>query len=152
MSTEIVWAEIIFLNFLETYITKSKLIKQVWSFKPMWHCKYPVNPWIQNKIRQNVYENVKLWKSRVFIFLHSTVNLSAWRPKDKCYFKFSSPSIDWDSYSRKKKLFFKRTWKMLSKFKKFVRNCQHPILWRNHQNMNFSFCYFLLKYEPRIKN
>ena len=31
-------------------------------------------------------------------------------------------------------------------------NCQHLILSRNHQNMNFSFCYYLLKDEPRIKD
>ena len=40
----------------------------------------------------------------------------------------------------------------MSKFKKSVRNCQHHILWRNHQNINFSYCYFLLKYEPRIND
>ena len=26
-------------------------------------------------------------------FLHSTVNLPAWMPKDKCYFNVVSPSI-----------------------------------------------------------
>ena len=49
-------------------VTKSKLIKQVWSCKPIWYCKYSVNPWIQSKLRLNVYENVKLWKLRVSIF------------------------------------------------------------------------------------
>ena len=41
---------------------------------------------------------------------------------------------------------------MLLKLTKSVRNCQHPILWRNHQNWNLSFRNFLLKYEPRIKD
>ena len=43
-------------------ISKSKVIKQVWSCKPIWHCKYCVNPWIHSKIRRSVYESVKLWK------------------------------------------------------------------------------------------
>ena len=124
-------------------IAKSKLIKQVWSCKLMWHCKCSVHPWIQSKIWWNVCENVKLWKQRVFIFLHSTVNLPAWRPEDKCYVNIFSPSVNWDSYSGKKKLFFKITWQM-SKFSKSVRNFQHPILWRNHQNMKF-FLLLLVK-------
>ena len=48
------------------------------------------------------------------------------------------------------KAFFQNN--MLSKFRKSVMNCEHLILSRNHQNMNFSFCYYLLKDEPRIKD
>ena len=43
-------------------ISKSKVIKQVWSCKSIWHCKYCVNPWIHSKIQRSVYESVKLWK------------------------------------------------------------------------------------------
>ena len=92
-------------------------------------------------------------KSSVCLYsLHSTVNLPAWRPKDRCYFNVVPPSIHWDNYSRKKKCFFKITWQMLLKSKKSVRTCQHPILWHNHQNMNFSFCYFLLNSDPMKGN
>ena len=40
---------------------------------------------------------------------------------------------------------------MLLKLTKSVRNCQHPILWSNHQIWNLSFRDFFLKYEPHIK-
>ena len=34
------------------------------------------------------------YESSVFPYsLHSTVNLPAWRPKDKCYFNVFSPSV-----------------------------------------------------------
>ena len=93
------------------------------------------------------------YENNVFPYsLHSTVNLPAWRPKDICYFNLFSPSIHWDSYSRKNVFFFKITWQMLSKLTKSVRNCEHPILWRNHQNWNLSFHKFLLKHEALIKN
>ena len=46
-----------------------------------------------------------------------------------------SLSINWDNYSQKKKIFF-----------------QNNIDMNLNQNMNFSFCHLLLKYEPRIKD
>ena len=95
--------------------------------------------------------------------------------RHKCYTIVFSPSIHWDNYrggsraaatskmkcfviivngftSERKRFFFKITWQMLSKLTKSMRNCQHPILWRHHQNKNLSFRNFLLKYELRIKD
>ena len=46
-----------------------------------------------------------------------------------------SLSINWDNYSQKKKIFF-----------------QNNIDMNLNQIMNFSFCYLLLKYGPRIKD
>ena len=84
------------------------------------------------------------------ILLKTFVN-RGWRYK--CYFNVFSPSIDWDNYSRKKRFFFfKTTWQMSKLTKSVRRNCQHPILWCNHQNWNLSFRNFLLKYEPCIKD
>ena len=121
----------------------------------MWSCK-PMNPkpWIQSKIWRNVYENVKIWKYRVSIFCTFCCKPSSMRAqRRKCYFNVFSPSIHWDNYSqKKKKIFFKISWQMLSKLTKSVRNCQHPILWCNHRNWNLSSRNFLLKYEPCIKD
>ena len=140
----------------------------------MCHYKYSVNPWIQSKIWLKRIWKCPIIKICVSIFLHSTVKLLAWKPKDNSFMTEAvikakpwsksmdwflydnilrhervnvfSPSIHWDNYSRKKELFLMLKWQMLSKFRKSVRNCQYPILWCNHQNMNFCFCFFLLKY------
>ena len=111
------------------------------------------NPSIQSKIRRNVYENIKIWKQRVSIFCTFYCKPSRMDAEiHNCYFNVFSPSIQWDNYSRKKSFFFKITWQMLSKLTESVRNCQHLILWSNHQNWNLSFRNFLLKYEPHIND
>ena len=92
----------LFFSIFLRVITKSNLIKQVWSCKPMRHCKYSGNPWIHSKTRRNVYKNIKLWKWCAPIFLHSTVHFPAWRTKDKFYFNVFSPSIHWGNCSQKK--------------------------------------------------
>ena len=86
------------------------------------------NPWIQNKIRLSVYENVKIWNS---VFPYSLHRLQ----RHKCYFNVFSPSLHSDNYSRNN--YSRITWQILSKLTKYVRNCQHPILCRNHQNWSF---------------
>ena len=132
MSTKIVWNEIeyaadqfkkhgfelkFFFSIFSKFITKSKLIKQMWSCTPMWHCKYSVNAF---NTKQNLTK--RIWKCQI------TVNLPAWRPKGKCYFNFFSPSIHWDTYSRKKRAFF-------SKLREKCQNLRNP--W---EIVNILFC------------
>ena len=66
------------------------------------------NPWIQSKIRRKAFENVKIWKQLVFIFFSNHCKPS-WMAAERyrCYFNIFSPSVYWDNYSRKKKLFSK---------------------------------------------
>ena len=87
------------------------------------------NPWIQNKIRRNVYENVKIWKYRISIFCTFYCKPSCMEAeRHKCYFNFFSPSIHWDNYSRKKSFFSKL----------------HGKCWQNWRNpwgiVNIPFC------------
>ena len=110
------------------------------------------NPWIQKELVETYMKMSKHKKQRASVFCtfyckHSCMETE----RHKCYFNVFSSPIHWDHYYRKK-FFFKVTWQMLSKLTKSVRNCQHPILWRNYQNRNLSFCNFLLKYEPRVKD
>ena len=60
-------------------------------------------------------------------FLHSTVNLTAWRPNNtnvtlKYFLRLFTETITF-----KRKVFLKN-YTMLSKLTKSVRKCQHPIL------------------------
>ena len=110
------------------------------------------NPWIQSKTRQKFYEMSK-YENRVLLYsLYSTVNLPAWNPRETNITLMSFLRLFTETITPEKNFFFKITWQMLSKLTKSVRNCQHPILWRNYQNWNLSLCNFLLKYEPRIKD
>ena len=132
-------------------LAKSKLIKQVWSCKPLWHCKYSVI--LKSKVKfDKTYMKMSKYENSVFPhFLHSTVNLTAWRPNNTNVTLMSFLRPFTETITFKRKVFFKN-YTMLSKLTKSVRKCQHPILWRNHQNWNLSFRNFLLKYEPRIKD
>ena len=96
---------------------------------------------------------MKMSKYRVSIFCTFCCKPSCMEAKrNKYYFDAFSPSIRWDNYSRKKRAFFKIISKVLPKLTKSVRNYQHPILWRNHQNWNLFFRNFLLKYKPCIND
>ena len=112
------------------------------------------NPWIQSKIQRIRFVKMSKYENSVFPYsVHSTVNLSAWRPRDTnvilmSFFRLFTETIN----PERNFFFFKMTWQMLLKLTKSVRNCQHPILRRNHQNWNWSFRNFLVKYEPRIKD
>ena len=73
--------------------------------------------------------------------VHSTVNLPAWRRKDTNVISMSFLGLFTRRLSKfsqkllpKEKSLFKITWQMLSKLRKSVRNCQHPISRRSHQN------------------
>ena len=123
----------------------------MWNCKPMWHCKYSVI--FESKV-QFGEKYMKMSKCEnslfpYFLFYCKTSCMEAER--HKCYFSFFSPSIQWDSYSRKN-FIFQNLCQILPKLTKSVRNCQHPILWRNHQNWNLSFRNFLLKCETRIND
>ena len=63
------------------------------------------NPWILSKIRQTCMKMSKYENSLFPYSFLSTVNLPEWR--HKCYFTIFSPSIYWDNYCRKKRLFSK---------------------------------------------
>ena len=112
------------------------------------------NPWIQSKIERIRFVEMSKYENSVFPYsVHSTVNLSAWRPRDTnvilmSFFRLFTETIN----PERNFFFFKMTWQMLLKLTKSVRNCQHPILRRNHQNWNLFFRNFLVKYEPRIKD
>ena len=67
--------------------------------------------------------------------------------RHKCYFNIFSPSVYWDNYSRKKTFFFQNHMTNIVKIDKI-----RDELWRNHQNWNFSFRNFLLRYGACIKN
>ena len=96
------------------------------------------------------------YENSVFPYsLHFTVNLPAWMPKDKCYFNVVSPSIHWDSDSRKKKIFFSKL------HEKCCQNLKNPWGIANIPFCDaitkpriFLFVNFLLKYElvSRIRN
>ena len=63
-------------------LTKSKLIKQVWSCKPMWHRKYSVILESKGKFNET-FKKMSKYENSVFPYsLHSIVNLPTWRPKD----------------------------------------------------------------------
>ena len=95
----------------------------------------------------------KISKYRVSIFFTCYCKLYCTEVKrHKCHFNAFSPSIHWDSYPWKKRVFFKITWQILSNLTKSVWNCQRPILWRNDQNWSFSSRNFFFKYEPCIKD
>ena len=64
------------------------------------------------------------------------------------FFSIFSPSVYWDNYSRKKKLFLQNYTRNIAKIDEIRKE-----LWRNHQKRNFSFRNFLLRwYEQSIKN
>ena len=97
---------------------------------------------------------MKMWnyKNTVFPYsLHSTLDFPAWKPKDKCYFNVFSPSIYWDNYCQKKKLFFS---KLNDKCFQNLRNLwgivNIPIC--DAITKIWTFLYFLLNYEPYIKD
>ena len=124
----------------------------------MWHCKY--SEILESKEKfDKTYMKMSKYENNVFPYsVNSTVNLPAWRPKDTnvtlmSFLRLFTPRLF--TFSRqllpKEKFFFKITWQILSKLTKSVRNYQHPIVWRNHQNWNLSFRNILLKYEPLIK-
>ena len=117
--------------------TKSKLIEQVWSSKPMWHYKYSVI--LETKVKfDETHMKMSKYENSVFPYsVHSTVNLRTWRPKDTNVTLMSFLRLFTETITPQRNVFFKITWKMLSKLAKSMRNCQHPILWRNHQNWNF---------------
>ena len=117
--------------------TKSKLIEQVWSSKPMWHYKYSVI--LETKVKfDETHMKMSKYENSVFPYsVHSTVNLRTWRPKDTNVTLMSFLRLFTETITPQRNVFFKITRKMLSKLAKSMRNCQHPILWRNHQNWNF---------------
>ena len=122
----------------------------MWSYKPMWHCKYPAI--LESKVKfDETHIKMSKYENSVFpFFVHSTVNLPAWRPKHTlmsflCLFTFSR------QWLLKEKFFSKLHDKCCRNWRNPVRNCQRPILWHNHQNCDLSFRNFLLKYEPRSK-
>ena len=142
----------------------------MWSCKPMWHCKYSVI--LESKVQfGEKYMKMSKCENSLFpYFLHSAVSLPAWRPKDtnvtlvsflRLFTETSTPErksffqnfrhLLPDNYFPKD-FFFQNLCQILSKLTKSVRNCLHPILWRNHQNWNLSFRNFLLKYETRIND
>ena len=85
------------------------------------------NLWIQSETQWNICQNFKIWKQRVSIFFTFYYKPSCLEiNKHKCYLL--------RQLLPKKSFVFKITWKMLPKSTKSVRNCQHPILWRDHQN------------------
>ena len=97
---------------------------------------------------------MKMWNYKTTVFpysLHSTLDFPAWKPKDKCYFNVFSPSIYWDNYSQKKKLFFS---KLNDKCFQNLRNLwgivNIPIC--DAITKIWTFLYFLLNYEPYIKD
>ena len=106
----------------------------------MWHCKYSVNSWMPSKIIWK-YQIMKISCFHITYILQPTFLAERY----KCHFNVLSPPIHGDSYSWKTRHFFKIAWQILSKLAKSVKNFQHPILWRNHQNWNFSFRNFLLR-------
>ena len=65
--------------------------------------------------------------------------------KNKCNFNVFSPSTHCDNYYRNK-IVFQNYMTNVVKMTKFMRNCQHPILWCN---CNLSFRNFLWKHELR---
>ena len=122
----------------------------MWSGKPMWNCKYSTI--LESKVKfDKTYMKMSKYKKSVFPYsVHYTPNLSAWRPKDTNvtimpFSRLFTPRLFTFSRQLLPKEFF---FQILSKLTIFVRNCQHPILWRIYQNWNLSFCN--LKYEPRI--
>ena len=94
------------------------------------------------------------YENSVFLYsVHSIVNLPAWRSKDANVTWMSFPRLFTETITpKRKKFFFKISWYMSSKLTKSVRNCQHPTLWRNHQNWSLSSRIFLIKYEPYIND
>ena len=59
----------------------------------MWHCRYSAI--LESKAKfDETYMKITKYEDIVFPYsAHSTVNLHAWRPRDKCYFNVLSPSI-----------------------------------------------------------
>ena len=111
--------------------------------KPMWHCKYSVI--LESKVKfDKTYMKMSKYENSVFPYsVHSTVNYSALGRKTNITLGLFF--VDSLRQVIPKEKFF-------SKLTKSVRYCQHPILWRNHQNWNLSFGNFLLIYEPSIKD
>ena len=125
----------------------------MWSYKPIWHRKYSVI--LQSRVKfDETYMKISKYENSVLPYsVHSTLNLPVWRPKDKNVTLMSLLRLFTETITPKRKVFSKINDKtMLSKLKKSLRNCQHFILWRNHQNWNLPFRNFLWKYEPRIKD
>ena len=114
----------------------------------MWHCKYSVI--LESKVKfDETYMKMSKYENSAFpYFVHSTVNLCAWRRKDKNVTLMSFLRIFTETIAAvREHFFFKITWQTLSKLTKSGRNWQHPILWRK-----LPFRNFLLKYEPLIKD
>ena len=125
-----------------------KLNQSLWSSKPMWHCKYSVILESEAKFDET-HMKMSKYKNSVFPYsVHSTVNLAAWKLKQANVTLMSFRHLFAETITPERKVFFfKIIWQMLSKLTKSVRNYQHPILWRNHQNWNLFFRNFLLKYK-----
>ena len=110
------------------------------------------NRWIQSNIQWNVYENVKVCPYSV----HSNVNLFAWKPKDTNVTLMSFLRLFTEAINPDRKVlsqnYIANVDNCSQMLTKSMRSCQHPTLWRNHQNWNLSFHNFLLKYEHRIED
>ena len=62
-----------------------------------------------------------------------------------------SPSIHWENCSRKRFFFSKLHHKCCQNWWN-LSGTVNILFWRNYQNWKLSFCNFLLKYKPRIKD
>ena len=115
----------------------------------MWPIKYSAI--LESKVNfDETYTKMSKCENSVFpYYFHSIINFQHGGRKTQMLLKCLFSVYSLRQLHPKESAF---SWQMLTKLTKFVRNCQHAILWHNHQNWNLSFRNFLIKYEPRIKD
>ena len=129
-------------------LTKSKLIKQAWSCKPMCHNQYSVI--LESKVKlDGTYMKMSRYENSLLPYsLHYTVKLSEWRLKDTKVSLISFLCLFTETITPERKSFFFQNY--MTNIVKIDEICEE--LWRHHQNGNFTFLNFFLRYEACIKD
>ena len=127
--------------------TKSKLIRLVRKRKPMWPCKYFLI--LESKVKfDKTYLKMSKYENSLFPYAFQiTVNLPVWKLKNTNVTLISFLSLFTEPITLERKSFFSKL------HNKYCQNWKNP--WgivTYHENQNFSFRNFLLRYEPCIKN
>ena len=120
----------------------------MWSCKPMCHCKLYLI--LESYVKfDETYTKISKYENSLFSYsLHSTVNLPEWRLKDTNVLQYLFSVCLLRQLLPKEKTFLQNYTRNIAKIDEIREE-----LWRNHQNRNFSFRNFLLRwYEQSIKN
>ena len=115
----------LFLSVFLRVITKSNLIKQVWSCKPMRHCKYSGNPWIQSKLGET-YIKISNYENNVLLYSYILLYTFLHGGRKTNFTLMSLLRVFTETITLKKKVFIKITWQILPSLRNPLRSVNIP--------------------------